>query len=24
MFAGSLCVLFVTSYVYLYLGKHDR
>jgi hypothetical protein len=24
MFAGSLCVLFVTSYVYLYLGKYDR
>ena len=23
VFAGSLCVLFVTSYVYLYLGKHD-
>jgi hypothetical protein len=23
IFAGSLCVLFVTSYVYLYLGKHD-
>jgi hypothetical protein len=23
LFAGSLCVLFVTGYVYLYLGKHD-
>jgi hypothetical protein len=23
IFAGSLCVLFVTGYVYLYLGKHD-
>ena len=23
LFAGSICVLVMTSYVYLYLGKHD-
>lgn len=23
LFAGSICVLLMTSYVYLYLGKHD-
>jgi hypothetical protein len=24
LFAGSLCVLFVTSYVYLYLRKYEH
>lgn len=23
IFAGSLCVLFVTSYIYFYLSRHD-
>jgi hypothetical protein len=23
LFAGSICVLLMTSYIYLYLGKHD-
>jgi hypothetical protein len=24
LFAGSICVVLMTSYVYLYLGKHDN